>query len=241
MKKLLLVLAEFFLIIGLWLGVYYIYRQRGSGRAAYQSLMTRRMDLANAELEEELMYFLAKELGIYTGEFEIVDVVNLATHEIAGLDYILVTIKTPDDRLCQVTISRSTFPWSQWELNPGSFNVVEIVQPGLESQTTKWMQELGITPDEVNAYYQMHPQAALRGDAAFFDNASQTYKLPEDWYQTVIKIEMGEDKTPRIISLTGKEAGFGLLNSYWKPDYPTDYLGPGYREYLFRKIKDAKQ
>jgi hypothetical protein len=81
---------------------------------------------------------------------------------------------------------------------------------------------------------------AVKGELAFFDEKAGKYNLPLDWYQTVFTLEIEKDKTARLISDTGKQTKTTAANSYWKVDYPMQYLGPGYREYLYKKIKGEK-
>jgi hypothetical protein len=246
MKNVWILFIEVSLIIGLWFGIYTVYQKAQVKRFSHQSLVTSRLYLSDADMEEELIFFLSKKLGIYEHDYQIVDVVNLNTREVMGVDYILITLRAPDGRLCQVIVTRNSNPWAKWELDPVNFNVVDIVEPGsLAGQVSQWMQELSITPEQVDAYYKAHPEFSRKGEVAFLDDKTGALQLPPDWYQVVkpeatFSLEIGKDKTVRIISSMGEEAKKRVLNSYWKPDYPTDYLGPGYREYLFRKLKDTQ-
>lgn len=248
MRQLLIVLIEVGLIIGLWAGIYFPYLYKETVRSfPDKPLMSRQLHLLNFELEEELIYFLARQLGIYEGEFEIVDVVNLDTDQVAGTDYILITLKAPDGKLCQITVSRKSSPWAQWELNPENFNVVDFSMPGpvLGVEIPQWMKDLKITPEQVRAYFATHPQMAEKGEGAFIDEKTKKYKLPSDWYQTVkletvFKLEISKNKPIRFVSSMGESAKINALNSFWKADYPIEYSGPGYRAYLYGKVKGTE-
>ncbi|HTY45177.1 MAG TPA: hypothetical protein VMD52_04205 [Patescibacteria group bacterium] len=246
MRNVWILFAEVLCIIALWFGVYTIYQKVQIRRFSHRPLVTDGIYLSDADIEEELIFFLSKKLGIYEQDYQVVDVVNLNTREVTGVDYILVTLRAPDGRLCQVIVSRNSNPWAKWELDPVNFNVVDIVEPdSLAGQAPQWMQELSITPEQVNAYYKAHPELAQKGEAAFFDAKTGVRQLPADWYQVIkpevtFSLEIGKDKTVRIISSMGEEAKKRVVNAYWKADYPTDYLGGGYREYLFRKLKDSQ-
>jgi len=203
--------------------------------------MATRLDLSDLDLRSELVFFLSKELGLYGDEFKILDVVYLYTDKISGADYVLITFKAPDGNLCQITISRNFLPFAKWQLNPETFNVIEPIPPLLGPQTKvpQWMQNLGVTHEQLNQYYITHPDVALKGEAAFFDAKTGKYNLPSDWYESLFALEIKE-KGIRLVPQTEKGAKTTMINSYWKADYPTDYLGSGYREYLYKKIKDRQ-
>jgi hypothetical protein len=66
--------------------------------------------------------------------------------------------------------------------------------------------------------------------------------LPLDWWKSVkvgespfrYKMEIGKNKTMRFVSDMKRESSSDL---FWKVDYPADYMGSGYRGYLFEKVK----
>jgi len=243
MRNIWVLFIEVLLVICLWIGAYSIYRRSEARRLSHRTFVTSNLYLSNPELEEELIFFLARHLGIYDRNYEIVDVVNLNTRELVGADYILVTLRAPDGRLCQITVSRDRNPWAKWELNPENFEVIEVTESGAAgTQAAVWMRELGITPEQVDEYCKAHPEIIEETEAAFLDIETGKHRLPADWYQAVkieksLRLEIGRDKTIRLISSMEKEAKARVVNSYWKSDYPEEYLGPGYREYLYRKIK----
>lgn len=243
MKNVAILLVELLLIVGLLVGIHSVYRQKAKARLEEKPLITNEIQLSSATLEEELTYFLATRLNLYEEGYEIVDVTNLATAAVTGTDYLVVTIRTPDGRYCQIAVSRQSVPWAKWELNPETYQLVDIRQPdSFSAQTPPWMREIGITAAQVEEYFAAHPELRRSGAQAFIDKQTGAYRLPADWYQAVkvestFNVEVGKDKTMRIFSNIGEEARARLVNSYWKSDYPVQYLGPGYRGYLYKKIK----
>lgn len=241
MKQLITLVIEFFLIILVAAGIYYVnLSKKFNYPYKYNKpILAMRTEVYDEQLRTELIFFLVKELGLYEGEFKMLDVVYLYTDKISGADYILVTLEAPDGKLCQLIVSRSFLPYSKWELNPESFNVIEPMESigGFTEKVPKWMQDLGVTSEQLNNYYTAHPDVALKGESAFFDEKTGGYNLPSDWYKTMFTFEIKE-KGIRLIPETTQKGRTSIVNSYWKVDYPSEYLGPGYREYLYRKIKD---
>jgi hypothetical protein len=105
------------------------------------------------------------------------------------------------------------------------------------------MKELGVTVDEVRQYYKAHPEAILKGEELFFDKETASPRLPADWFKTVrqpdvqYKLLINKNEPARFVPGIKVEPA----NSLWKPDYPSDYLGPGYRSYLYEKVKENKE
>jgi hypothetical protein len=243
MRQLLIVIA---LLVVFSAALYVAFLYRGTEPPFSKSLLTKKIYLSNSELEEELNFFLAKKLGIYGGKFEIVDIVDLNTAGLSGTDYILITLKAPNGRLCQIAVSKGFAPWSRWELDEESFSVAELTRydsgfAGLNfnKETSQWLESLDITADQVFEYFKAHPEIYLKGDAVFIDEKTGKHKLPADWL-VIVKPETRynlladkENKPVRFIS-TMKESP---ADNYWKADYPSAYLGSGYRGYLFGKIK----
>lgn len=241
MRRLIILFIEFILIVGLVIGIYYAnlskkfeYPQRYN-----KPIMASQLNLPDQELRNEIIYFLSKELGLYGQEFEVLDIVYLYTDKISGADYILFTLRSPDGRLCQITVSRKFIPYAKWEINPESLSITEPFKSllGAEVKVPKWMQDLEITPQQLEEYYATHPEVALKGESTFFDEETGKYNLPADWYQTMFVLEIKKDKTIRLIPEAGDKVKAAMVNSYWKADYPVDYIGPGYRQYLYEKIK----
>lgn len=245
MKQLIILLIEFALIVILVIGIYI---NNLSEKVNYpyhydKPLMKTQLNLSDYKLKEELTFFLTKELGLHEGEFQILDAVYLYTNDISGADYILITLKSSDERLCQITVSRNFLPWAKWELNPKSFSVMEPLKPLLESSVVvpKWMQDLGVSAQQLKTYYVKHPDVALERESPFFDEKTKKFNLPPDWYQTVFTFAIQKDKTVRLIPDAGEKVKVDIVNSYWKADYPTAYLGLGYRGYLYKKIEDTQR
>jgi len=246
MKKLTLVFLAAFLIAVLSLTFYWNYRtEKKPSSPRRLILMTSRLRLANVELEEQLVFFLARKLGIYEGAFEIIDVVNLDTRDIAGADYILVTLKAPDGKLCQVTLTKQSYPWARWELVQESLTVSELPwsSPSVYIANTKWMEDLGITADEVRQYYTAHPEKVGNAiESAFLDRETGRYTLPPDWWQapkleSPFRLEINKDKTIDFVSEMKQSNAYDY---YWNVDYPSELVGPGYRVYLYKKVKGGR-
>lgn len=248
MKRLFIVLLEVAFLLSLGFLVYFNYRLGKEDRARPSRLimLTDRRQFLGSELEEKLTFYLARQLGIYEGQFEIVDVMNLGTAEIAGVDYILVTIRIPGGKLVQVTLSRAANPWASWELDEKSLSLVELPRPDIyvRLEAATWLKELGITEEQVNQYLNAHPEITSGDEleAAFRDAKSGSPALPKDWWDAVafessFSLEIKPDKTPRIVSGQGKGKD---ASSYWKVDYPAEYTGPGYRAYLYDKVKSER-
>jgi hypothetical protein len=244
MKQLLAVIIAVVLVVILWLAGYLFYYRREVAPNVDKKFLTNRIRLANRQLEEELTFFLARQLGIYEGKFEIIDVVNLETREMAGADYLLVTLKAPDGKLCQVIVSRKSLPWAKWEIEAGTFNLLEPSAAGAASSDNlkARMKELGVTAEEVRQYYKAYPEAILKGEELFFDQETATPRLPIDWFKAVKpsmqheKLSINKNGPARFVPGMKAEPA----DTLWQPDYPGDYLGAGYRSYLYEKVKDNK-
>jgi hypothetical protein len=232
------------LAAALWLGVIFIYRYQPSDQVRAQSFVKSRLYLPGSDFEDDLIFFIAGQLGIYQGEFEILDIVNLELQDIAGVDYLLITLRAPNGDLCQVTIAKDLFPWARWEVVPGSFSVVRMPEMRLKFayEAPQWMRELGITPEQVAGYFAEHPDMRVRGEGAFLDPKTQKRALPGDWSATIkkekpLRFSVNKNKKTGFSTLMAGRNQVGLLNAYWKADYPSDYAGPGYRAYLYGKSK----
>jgi len=244
MKQLIAIVITLILVIAIWLTGYFLYHRKVNFAALQSKLLTNRIHLADRDLEEELTFFLARQMGIYEGNFEIIDVVSLEARETAGADYLLVTLRTPDGQLCQVIISRSPLPWAKWEIQPKTFNLLQ--SPGAlaaSSDNNKaWMKELGITPQEVQQYFNAHPQAILKGEGIFLNQETGIHRLPEDWFETIKpgpqngKLPINKNEPTHFVPGMKAESADAL----WQPDYPSGYLGSGYRSYLYKKVKEEK-
>lgn len=244
MKQYVVLIIAVLIGLVLWGGANIILQHRRIEPLSFQPVIKSRIYLPGADFEEELIFFLARHMGIYEGEFEVIDVVDLEMRNISGVDYILVTFRAPNGNLCQVTIAKDVFPWAQWEIIPESFSVVELPEARIRftMDTPQWMQALGITPEQVAEYLAEHPDMKIRGESAFLNKKTQRYALPVDWSKSVRKVKplrfsINKNKQIGLSSLMLRKSQIGLLNSYWQPDYPTDYSGPGYRAYLYGKSK----
>lgn len=246
MKQLMILLFAVVLAMGSWFMIGPLLEKNPAFNHDQETsdFINRKLSLANIDLEKELAFFLAKQFGIFEGSFEIVDIVNLNTTGITGTDYLLVTFKTPDGRFCQVSVSRGTGSRSGWEILPESFSVSQFAS--YHPIMPVWMKDLGITPEQLDEYYRAHPEAVALGEKLFKDPQTGGYILPTDWFQTVkavhkpYAIVLNQNKkitiNPNMVSGTQSD----MINSYWKSDYPSDKIGPGYRAYLYGKIKGAE-
>lgn len=232
-------------VAGLLFGVYFVYPKffNKADFSAATPLLSRDMRLLDGDLKEKLTFFMAKKLALYKGKFEIVDMIKLDTYEAIGLDYILIIMKAPNGKLCQVTISRSRLPWVKWQIDPENFSEVDIplAESVFELEKLSWLDELGVSPDQARRYYQAHPEIEPWSEAPFVDKTTGLYKLPSDWKEvasaeTTYKLDISKDE--KLGYTTSLKIGkTNPVSTYWKVDYPTDYLGPGYRAYLYEKVK----
>lgn len=241
MKQLVILFIEFALIIVIVFGIYYAnLSKKAHYLYKYQKpIMATRLDLNDLKLREEIYFFLTKDLGLYTGEFQILDVVSLYTEKITGADYILITLETSDGNLYQITLTRNFLPWAKWEIGSSSFSVIEPLEPLLDHgiKVPKWMQDLGVTKEQLDIYYKKHPEVSLLGEYAFFDEEIGKYKLPSDWHQTIFTLKIEKGRIIQLVPDKEEKLKANIVNSYWQADYPIEYLGLGYREYLYKKIK----
>ncbi len=244
MKQIIILCVELLLILGLAAALYYLNLSRKSQNLyTYQKpLIYKKFDLSDQELKKEINLFLSRELNLFGGDFQVMDAVSLSANDISGADYIMVTVRAPDGKICQVTLSRSLGPWSKWEINPTSLNVIEAPQGAANPavKIPKWMDDLGATSGQLQKYYATHPEFARKGEAAFFNTQTGKYELPADWHQSVMTVVTGKDKAlhSKVEAVGNAEAD--EINNYWKPDYSTEYTGLGYRGYLYRKIKGSE-
>jgi hypothetical protein len=247
MKRLILLLLEVVLIFSVGLAVYFNYRDKSKPGPYRKLAVTRgKLHFLTQELEEKLVFYLARQLAVYEGSFEVVDVVNLDMRDMTGFDYILVTVKAPNGRLYQVTLSKGFYPWAKWEIVAESSRSQEASSPLLPdpAENKKWETGLGITSQEVREYYLGHPQLTQEeAEAAFLDKETGMQVLPADWKQTAsvsphFILEISKDKSFRFVSGLSAENAY---DSYWKVDYPSAYSGPGYRAYLYDKVKGSRK
>ena len=124
MKQLAILIVSIMIIAGLWGWAYMFWISRQSEQPASAIISTEPAVFSDSELQSEVVFFLTKELGIYEGGFEVVDVARVDAAAIAGIEYLVVTMRAPDGRLCQVAVRKSLKPNAAWELDPSSFSVL---------------------------------------------------------------------------------------------------------------------
>ena len=75
--------------------------------------------------------------------------------------------------------------------------MIEPLRPLLDSpiEVPKWMKDSGVTAEQLQNYYEKHPEVAAQGESAFFDKKTGEYKLPSDWYQTLFLLVKEKGKT----------------------------------------------
>ncbi len=190
-------------------------------------------NLLSAEFEEQLVYFLVTKLNIFEGNFEVIDVVNLAVHNLTGSDYVLITLRAPDGRLCQVTAKRQAGRSAQWQFDDQSFSVIGLAK----YEPASIEEDYGLISDL---------NARLGKSIPFKDQALSLLRITrQDNSELLVfenlppKLTVGINKNKKIGLSNQMSAGEGP-DALWKPDYPTSYLGPGYRSYLYQKVKGRK-
>ena len=247
MKRILVILLELIFIAGAGLVMYHNYRDKKIVYPAGRLIMnTGRPQFFDKGMEDGLIFFLTKQLGAYDAPFELIEVVNLGTRELAGVEYVVMTVRAPDGKLCQVALAKNSYPWSKWEIVAEHFKVTEPSKNmySVYSEDTKWIEELGITPAQLHEYYIKHPKMTQEElKELFVDKATGMRILPDDWRQSVtlaprFGLKNDKDKGFRFIA---NIAGDNAYDTYWKVDYPSSYSGPGYRSYLYDKIEQNKQ
>lgn len=244
MKQLAILIVSIMIIAGLWGWAYMFWISRQSEQPASAIISTEPAVFSDSELQSEVVFFLTKELGIYEGGFEVVDVARVDAAAIAGIEYLVVTMRAPDGRLCQVAVRKSLKPNAAWELDPSSFSVLELSQYAygfnnfnLSPETTAWLAKVGVSPGEVLAYFKENPYKYQDPEAVFRDAATGKPALPMDWFSIVkplasYKLDISKKQTIKFV--TGMRAQ--EQDSLWKADYP-DYVGAGYRSYLEGKAR----
>ena len=99
---------------------------------------------------------------------------------------------------------------------------------------------MGTQVSQLSTYFTKNSSLVLLMKSCFraiLQVSSYHYQLKKT-ARIVKKIE--KDKTARLISDTGRKVKATAASSYWKVDYPMQYLGPGYRDYLYKKIKGER-
>jgi len=211
---------------------FYFY-QAGVLLPSGQHVASSRGQLLSAEFEEQLVYFLVTKLNIFEGNFEVIDVVNLDVRNFTGSDYVLITLRAPDGRLCQVTAKRQAGRSAQWQFDDKSFSVIGLAK---------------YEPASIEEDYDLISDlsARLGKEIPFKDQTLSLFKIVS---QDNSEFLVFESLPPKLTVSINKDKKIGLSNqmsagegpdALWKPDYPTSYLGPGYRSYLYEKVKGRK-
>ncbi len=187
--------------------------------------------MLSAEFEEKMVYFLVTKLNIFEGNFEVIDVVNLNARNFTGNDYILITLRTPDGRFCQVMAKRQIGKSTEWQFDEQSFNVV-----GLDKYEPSSMEEYYNRLNELNIGFRKDDDGQ---SLVLLEKSSQD--MPEllvfENIPSALSLEINKNKK---IGLSNQMSEGGGPDVLWKPDYPTSYLGPGYRAYLYQKVKGRR-
>ncbi len=186
--------------------------------------------LLSADFEEKLVYFLVTKLNIFEGNFEVIDVVNLNARNFTGSDYILITLRTSDGRLCQVIAKRQVGKSAEWQFDEQSFNVV-----GLDKYEPSSME------DYYNRLNELDIGFRKEDDGRSLDLLEESSPdMPEllvfESIPSALSLEINKNQK---IGLSNQMSEGGGPDVLWKPDYPS-YLGPGYRAYLYQKVKGRR-
>ncbi|MFA5090731.1 MAG: hypothetical protein WC510_06890 [Candidatus Omnitrophota bacterium] len=247
MRRLLFLLLEVTFLI--CLGVFFYssrFHKTDSRLLERPGLISSQLRLFDPEIERGLIAYLIKRLDIHEGIFEIIDVVNMDTHGISGVDYILVTLKVPGGKICQVTMSKKSSPWARWEIDQSSFSAVELPKQNIvsasEKDSTELVYDIDASPKQLQEYYATHPDTVEKVGLAFFDEKTGKYILSFGSDGAAprsvnLSLEPGKGKIIKFVPYMSSSTGSA---SYWKVDYPSEYSGPGYRSYLYRKIKGSE-
>ena len=115
------------IILAALVSTFYFY-QAGVLLSTGQDVPSSRSHWLSPEFEAQLVYFLVTKLNIFEGNFEVIDVVILAVHNLTGSDYVLITLRAPDGRLCQVTAKRQAGHSAQWQFDDQSFSVIGLAK-----------------------------------------------------------------------------------------------------------------
>jgi hypothetical protein len=246
MKRVLVLFLELLFISSLVFAMYWNYRYKKTVYSSSKLIVnTEKLFFMDKDLEETLVFLLTRQVGAYEGAFEIIGAVNLGAAEMTGANYVVLTIRAPDGKICQIALSKGVYPWSRWRVLEQTLKVSEMISPlyAGSAEDSKWMDELGITAQQLDEYYLKHPQMTQEElKEAFVDKITGLHVLPDDWQGTAganahFKLETGKEKGFRSIS---NIAGDASSDTYWKVDYP-GYVGPGYRSYLYDKINQNRE
>jgi hypothetical protein len=135
--------------------------------------------------------------------------------------------------------------WEQdsafFDAKRGRYSLPKDWPETINSQTPQWMKDLGITTEQVSLYLRAHPNTVWNESSAFLDEKTGKYELPADWIQTLRSEKKFSGKLDANNFITfvphlkiGQPDG-GLAAAYWAVDYPSEYMGGGYRNYLYDK------
>lgn len=188
--------------------------------------------------EEQLMYFLVAKLSIFEGEFQILDAVNLNMQAFTGQDYVLLTLRAPDGTICQVAARRNGTDGA-WEFDEKTFQVIGLAayEPAVESDYEQ-LQSLTAGLEE-NRFYSLLESDFLQlpDNAVGFLSNGQTELV--EFEGVAAPARLGIHITEKIGFSSQMSAEQGA-NSLWQRDYPS-FVGPGYRSYLYQKVKGGKK
>ena len=143
---------------------------------------------SDPELERDAVNFLAKKIARKNDDIRIVQIVSITPIEKEEKRVSELVLKTMDGRLYQLSAFKIN-PESKWEFKMGNLNPeIPMKEISFFAEIPQWMRDLGVTPENLFEYYLSHLKIALDKGAAFFDQKTGRYKLPEDWWST-IKVE----------------------------------------------------
>ncbi|MDD5347876.1 MAG: hypothetical protein PHT59_04605 [Candidatus Omnitrophica bacterium] len=198
-------------------------------------------NVMSADFEEKLVYFLVTKLNLFEGNFQVINVMGLNVGNLVGQDFVLITLRGPDGNIYQVTARRSTGARADWEFDEGSFHAVNLATyvPSSPEEEYGLLGEEGGDPGKNKLYAQLAaPGEFLEpGRLAGFEGEGSGLLLQSAEIAGKSNFDLSRNK--RVMYSNRLVAGPGP-DAMWVTDYPKDVVGPGYRSYLYQKMKGQR-
>ncbi|MCX7927380.1 MAG: hypothetical protein N2606_04515 [Candidatus Omnitrophica bacterium] len=218
--------------IGIWVWVYFF--QQGLFFFPQESF-NKNLEL-NSEIRAKLAYFLMTRLNLLEGKFEIIDIVGLNVKGLVGEDYFLVTLRGPDGRLYQLTIQRGSQTAFEWQINEASLQQINLTEynENITDEHFFSFTDMLKENEKEKRWFSLidaFAQKQLKKEADFLFLQQPVELTTESSVEINNKKNIGF--TPTIVNNVGPD-------SIWVIDYPKGIIGPGYRSYLYQKIKGQR-
>lgn len=239
MRRFVVALAFILLSITLWAGIlifFLRFEQKRPGNPVY----TKHVYISDAAFQDEFLFFLAKTLNIYRGNFDIIDIYRVSD-DLTGKEVIIITVRVPGGNIYQVS---ATPDRGGWKFDAGFPVASDMKRFGFDSleldeATAAWLEGMGISPEQVLEYFKAHPDRFIEGGAIFTNEKTGKHCLPVDWFEAVkpaaeYTLVLGKEGSPSRLVPSLKNEG---QDTIWKTDTAPDYAGQGYRAYLGGKVK----